>query len=764
MRHFLLNSIKDITMLHEEIISTNVVGSFADQEGLAGIGDIDTIVIVDHLSEVLYKNILGNFIALKDELLASFGYNLKVNPTFGPLKFNDQQTVVFHVMIYDVYGHMMHCLQSPFTCYDWQRTKIYFKKHMKDIYKVKRLMPSHFFNSRRSSKEYLSDFENSRISYREYCFEDGKATISKKFKQMTNRDRFEFAYHIVKFICRNFMKCIRGKNELFSIDESLENAGRYWPISSEVYQFMDIVQASKESNIFPEDSSSIGPMIWNFLDSFESRFASIFSRNIYFVRHAPTNLNAGTNFIGQRSDPSILENPSPVKNVCNTDKIYSSVMARSKQSARSLFSNMPIECSELLSEIDYGDADGHDFQWLKENYPEIISQWNMGLDPRFPDGENYEDISKRVELFVEKLLVNKTSYVVTHNVWLRCLIGMYFKIPRSKWHLISIPHNHLFKFKGTKDSIYPDFSESDLKIVFSQIDRATLESLYLEKDSRIYEKWHFWSKFRMESIQCSSDYSIPGICVIPMAGEGKRFQNAGYKTPKPLIDIDGKMMIQRTLDSLPRVDKVIYVLREQSKSQLEPILLNSERESEIVSVDFLTTGQTSTTLLGLSDAESHRPLLISSCDNSMSWDRNNFDELINDPTTDMVCWTFSEQPCIDEKPQSWGYVKTDNKGLIRGVSVKKPMTDSPFHEHCIIGTFWFRSVKLFKDLAESQREQKLTVNGEYYIDSLIEIAIKEGYRVRNFMVQRYISWGRPEDLDDFRCWRNLSRFGTVIDF
>lgn len=32
--------------------------------------------------------------------------------------------------------------------------------------------------------------------------------------------------------------------------------------------------------------------------------------------------------------------------------------------------------------------------------------------------------------------------------------------------------------------------------------------------------------------------------VIPMAGRGSRFANAGYKMPKPLIDVNGKPMIE----------------------------------------------------------------------------------------------------------------------------------------------------------------------------------------------------------------------------
>ena len=38
--------------------------------------------------------------------------------------------------------------------------------------------------------------------------------------------------------------------------------------------------------------------------------------------------------------------------------------------------------------------------------------------------------------------------------------------------------------------------------------------------------------------------------LIPMAGAGSRFQQAGYTFPKPLIDVEGKPMIQTVVDNL----------------------------------------------------------------------------------------------------------------------------------------------------------------------------------------------------------------------
>ena len=49
--------------------------------------------------------------------------------------------------------------------------------------------------------------------------------------------------------------------------------------------------------------------------------------------------------------------------------------------------------------------------------------------------------------------------------------------------------------------------------------------------------------------------------VIPMAGRGSRFADAGYELPKPLIDVNGKPMIEVvTANIRPKCDhRFIYI-------------------------------------------------------------------------------------------------------------------------------------------------------------------------------------------------------------
>ena len=46
--------------------------------------------------------------------------------------------------------------------------------------------------------------------------------------------------------------------------------------------------------------------------------------------------------------------------------------------------------------------------------------------------------------------------------------------------------------------------------------------------------------------------------LIPLAGQGKRFAEAGYTDPKPLIVVDGKELIRHSVETLGLPDAFLY--------------------------------------------------------------------------------------------------------------------------------------------------------------------------------------------------------------
>ena len=114
--------------------------------------------------------------------------------------------------------------------------------------------------------------------------------------------------------------------------------------------------------------------------------------------------------------------------------------------------------------------------------------------------------------------------------------------------------------------------------------------------------------------------------VIPMAGRGQRWIDAGYTFPKPLVEINNIPMIQLVLENLNLDGKYIFIcLKEHiEKFSLDIILKNLKPDSKIVIVDSITEGAASTVLLAKNFFDDENPLIIANCDQWLDWSSSDF--------------------------------------------------------------------------------------------------------------------------------------------
>lgn len=459
------------------LISSTIVGSLIDKKGLEGISDVDLVIILDNLSKNRFETTFDAFNSLKVDIKKNTGLDLFINSSLGPLKFNKTNTIVLHLMMYDVRSHIEHCIKSPFTCLDWQRSKVYTGKSLPNIFPINTLQPRYFFNSRRGIEDYLKDLRAGTVSYREYNFYNG-VSERVKFKQMSNKDRFEFSFHIFKFCMLNFLKLYYQKNIYFQFNEISERYLSIFSLNKQNYiDYLKKILNYKATNNFPSWSKEDDKIVSNFLGDFEKQFNNYFKDkaiSVCFVRHQKTKDNLENFFFGKNLDSDIIPLDSNTKNNLKNifsgyPLVFSSPLKRAINSAKN-FSKKVLINKDLI-EIDYGLVDGKDLSYLAKNFPDIIRAWKEGKDPQFPGGENQEDVLKRVKNFLDFLKneTNINSVVFTHNIFLRCLLGDAFNISPKDWFKIKIDHLDPIRLIITNDKkIYLDIDEIQIRNIFKE--------------------------------------------------------------------------------------------------------------------------------------------------------------------------------------------------------------------------------------------------------------------------------------------------------
>jgi len=275
-------------------------------------------------------------------------------------------------------------------------------------------------------------------------------------------------------------------------------------------------------------------------------------------------------------------------------------------------------------------------------------------------------------------------------------------------------------------------------------------------DLEEYERWSDYFR-RIVRPQGKNKSQEKSITLVPLAGRGKRFAEQGYKYPKPLIEVSGKPMIIQAAGSLPEAEKHIFVCLAE---HLDKYHLGSEirkvyPDAKIVRINEVTKGQACTCEIGLSGEDLESPLLIGACDNGMFWDKDKYKQLINKESADAVIWSFRCHPSSERNPQMYGWIKVDGDDNVLGVSVKKPISDDPYNDHAIVGTFYFRKTKYFIDALRQIYKKNIRVNGEFYVDSCVNELIEMGLHVKVFEVEAYICWGTPDDLRTYEYWQGF---------
>lgn len=250
-----------------------------------------------------------------------------------------------------------------------------------------------------------------------------------------------------------------------------------------------------------------------------------------------------------------------------------------------------------------------------------------------------------------------------------------------------------------------------------------------------------------------------GKVLIPMAGAGQRFADAGYRVHKPAIPTfdryDGteKPMVVCATKDLPGVSEdgsnVIYVDRTFHREDgVEDAIKAYYEKAQFITIDRLTEGQACTCMLAKDCLDPEEELLIAGCDNGMDIDRAAFEEAKQ--ACDCIVFTYRHNEAVLQNPNAYGWMLADGEGNIRGTSIKKAISDMPMEDPAVVATFWFKKAKVFLDATEKMIRENDRINGEFYVDQTVKHVLDLGYRAKIFDIDRYVGWGTPADYEGYQ--------------
>ena len=234
--------------------------------------------------------------------------------------------------------------------------------------------------------------------------------------------------------------------------------------------------------------------------------------------------------------------------------------------------------------------------------------------------------------------------------------------------------------------------------------------------------------------------------IMPIAGRGSRFLQAGYSMPKPLVPVHQVPMIEVVVNNLKPTTPhrfCFLVLQEHlEKTNIHQVLMHCAPNATIIPVSQVTEGAACTVLLARDVFDNSDPMMIANGDQFVSIDMDDYLATQEEQGADGLIMTFwSDHP-------KWSYVRFDDQGKVAEVVEKKVVSNE-----ATVGIYNFRRGSDFVRAAEQMIAKNLRVNNEFYVAPTYNQMIQEGAKIAIYNLEKrggaMYGLGTPEDLNIF---------------
>lgn len=254
------------------------------------------------------------------------------------------------------------------------------------------------------------------------------------------------------------------------------------------------------------------------------------------------------------------------------------------------------------------------------------------------------------------------------------------------------------------------------------------------------------------------DRLLPTV-LITMGGRGVRFKEAGYKEPKPFVNVLNKPMIFRVMDLFPQKWSFVCVLNNEDYDnqhirRLKDYVGESRFQHTTISPN--SNGPLQTVMAGVELIADEQPVFVTYCDYGQEWDAQDFLKFVETHESDICFISYKGFHPHYLGPNMYCYTKTDGIKVL-DIKEKECFSDRREKDYASTGGYYFRNAKLLKKALLEQQKQHLSWNGEYFTSLAVKalMNVETDLKVHVYEINKFFQWGTPEDLQAFEYWAKV---------
>ena len=248
--------------------------------------------------------------------------------------------------------------------------------------------------------------------------------------------------------------------------------------------------------------------------------------------------------------------------------------------------------------------------------------------------------------------------------------------------------------------------------------------------------------------------------IIPMSGIGKRFVEAGYKDPKPLIIVEGKPIIEHVVNLFNKdEDQFVFICNDQhlKDTNMKIELLRIAPNAKIYEVSVNNRKGPVDAVMQIAHEEicdNDTDIIISYCDYGTLWNYEEFKKDIKENKLDGSLPSYIGFHPHMLGSDNYAFIKETVKGNkdFLEIQEKNPYTENKMEEYASNGTYYFRSGYIVKKYFQMLIDKNISTNGEFYCSMVYNLMHKDGLKIKVFEIEKMLQWGTPKDLEEYLVW------------
>jgi NDP-sugar pyrophosphorylase family protein len=246
--------------------------------------------------------------------------------------------------------------------------------------------------------------------------------------------------------------------------------------------------------------------------------------------------------------------------------------------------------------------------------------------------------------------------------------------------------------------------------------------------------------------------------IIPMSGLGSRFVRAGYKDPKPLIEIDGKPIIEHVCDLFPGEDKITFICRKEhlENTNMREILMRIRPTATIVECEPHKLGPVYAVSLMFDLIDDDEEVIVNYCDFGTYWHYKDFLNHTRARSAEGAVPAYKHFHPHMLGSTNYAFMRDDQQWMLE-IQEKKPFTDNRMNEYASNGTYYFKHGRHVKKYFQQLMDLKQDLNGEYYVSMVYNLLRQDNLPVSIYEIEHMLQWGTPEDVQEYNAWSRYFR-------